>query len=142
LVLSLLFNQNKNCPAMGFLACLPYKRIVKYNGIVKMTDYSKAIKSIISFKKTFDNIDQKIPKKLLGELGEFYVLQKLEKLGFQSEHRGGQGGYDIYLKEVDKKIEVRTSLLKNEGVYPDKTILFWGWRIENRNQKKLKNSII
>jgi len=41
-------------------------------------------------------------------------------------------------QEINKKIEVRTSLLKNEGIYPDKTICFWGWRIENRHQKKIK----
>ncbi len=98
--------------------------------------YTKAIQEIIHFKKAFDKIDPKIPRKLVGELGEFYTLQKLEKLGMQPEHKGGQGGYDIYLKDINKRIEVRTSLWKNEGVYPDKTIRFWGWRVENRNQKK------
>lgn len=101
-------------------------------------NYTKAIKTIVNFKKAFDKIDPKIPRKLVGEIGELYVLQKLKKLGFRPEYKGGQGGYDIYLKEIDKKIEVRTSLLKNEGVYPDKTIRFWGWRVENRNQKKIK----
>lgn len=100
--------------------------------------YTKAIQEIIHFKKSFDKIDPKIPKKLVGEIGEFYALQKLEKLGLRPEHKGGQGGYDIYLQEINKRIEVRTSLWKNEGVYPDKTIRFWGWRVENRNQKKDK----
>jgi len=101
-------------------------------------DYTKAIKAIIHFKKVFDRIDPKTPKKLVGEIGEFYVLKELKRLGFEPEHRGGQGGYDIYLKKLDKKIEVRTSLPKNEGVYPDEKILFWGWRVENRNQKKVQ----
>jgi len=100
-------------------------------------NYTKAIKAIINFKRAFNDIDPKIPKKLMGELGEFYVLQELEKLGFHPEHMGGQGSYDIYLKKINKKIEVRASLLKNEGIYPDKTIRFWGWRVENRNQKKV-----
>jgi len=101
-------------------------------------EYKKAIRTILDFKKAFDKIDPKIPRKLVGEIGEFYVLKALQERSFSSEHRGGQGGYDIYLKKIDKRVEVRTSLLKNEGVYPDKTILFWGWRIENRNQKKTK----
>lgn len=107
--------------------------------MTKQEFYKKAIKAIINFKKVFDDINPKIPKKLMGELGEFYTLEKLERLGFYPEHKGGLGGYDIYLKEIDKKIEVRTSLLKDEGgVYPDKTIRYWGWRVENRNQKKIK----
>ncbi|MBI2591320.1 MAG: hypothetical protein HYW34_01435 [Candidatus Brennerbacteria bacterium] len=99
-------------------------------------NYTKAIKAIINFKKYFDKIDPKIPKKLVGEIGEFYALKELEKLGLEPEHKGGQGGYDIFLKKLNKKIEVRTSLWKNEGVYPDKTIRFWGWRVENQNQKR------
>jgi len=101
-----------------------------------MTNYSKAIETIIKFKKEFDNIEPRIPRKLVGEIGEFYALKELKRMGLNPEHKGGQGGYDIYLKNIDKKIEVRTSLLKNEGVYPDNKILFWGWRVENRNQKK------
>lgn len=98
--------------------------------------YTRAVKEIISFKKVFDKIDSKIPRKLVGELGEFYALQKLGKLRFQPEHKGGQGSYDIYLRGINKRIEVRTSLWKNEGLYPDKKIRFWGWRVENRNQKR------
>ncbi|KKR46999.1 MAG: hypothetical protein UT90_C0007G0002 [Parcubacteria group bacterium GW2011_GWA1_40_21] len=99
-------------------------------------NYTKAIKAIINFKKDFDKIDPKTPKKLVGEIGEFYTLRELERLGLEPEHKGGQGGYDIFLKKLNKKIEVRTSLWKNEGVYPDKTIRFWGWRVENQNQKR------
>lgn len=100
------------------------------------TNYAKTINAIIKFKRAFDKIDPKIPRKLVGDIGELYALQQLEKAGLQPEPKGGQSGYDIYLKKIDKRIEVRTSLWKNEGVYPDKTILFWGWRVENRNQKK------
>jgi len=64
------------------------------------TDYSKAISAILRFKQTFDKIDPKIPRKLVGEIGEFYALQKFKKMGLQPEHKGGQGGYDIYLKKI------------------------------------------
>jgi len=101
-----------------------------------MNTYIKAIKEIIKFKKTFDKIDPKIPRKLVGEIGEFYVLQELYKRGFKNvKHKGGQSGYDIYLEDNSKRIEVRTSLLKNEGLYPKK-IQFYGWRVKDRNQKK------
>ena len=103
---------------------------------MKIPNYTKAIKTIINFKRAFDKINPKIPRKLVGEIGEYCVLQELKKQGFETEHKGGHGGYDIYLKDIDKRIEVRTSLWKNEGVYPDKTIRFWGWKVENRNQKK------
>jgi len=97
----------------------------------------KAISAILRFKSTFDNIgDPRVPHKLVGDIGEYYALQKLAKMGLQPEHRGGQGSYDIYLRKIHKRIEVRTSLLKNEGTYPDKTIRFWGWVVEKRNQKK------
>lgn len=102
---------------------------------MRTADYKKAIKTIIDFKKVFDKINPKIPRKLLGEIGEFYVLSKLNKLGFGIEHKGGKSRYDIYISEIDKKIEVRTSLLKNEGVYPDSTVRFWGWKVENINQR-------
>ncbi len=100
-----------------------------------MKNYKKAIKTIIEFRKAFDGIDPKVPRKLVGDIGEFYALQQLERLAFEPDHKGGHGGYDIYLREINKRIEVRTSLLKNEGVFP-KGINFYGWRVENRNQKK------
>lgn len=100
-------------------------------------DYQKAIKCIIDFKKNIDEFDPKIPKKLVGILGELYVLCELEKHGFKTKPKGGQGGFDVLLIEPSKKIEVRTSLLKYEGIYP-KTILNYGWRVKNRNQKKDK----
>ena len=109
------------------------------------SNYQKAIKCIIDFKRNIEKFDPQIPNKLVGEIGEFYVLYELEKRGFSVEHKGGQAGFDILIEKFDKKfdkkievrIEVRTSLLKNEGLYPDK-IQFYGWRVKNRNQKKEK----
>lgn len=101
-----------------------------------MNTYRSAIKEIIKFKRIFDKIDPKIPRKLVGEIGEFYALRELCKRGFKKiRHKGGQSGYDIYLEDNGKRIEVRTSLLKSEGVFP-KNIQFFGWRVKNRNQKK------
>jgi len=101
-----------------------------------MNNYKRAIDEIVKFKENFESIDPKIPRKLVGELGEFYVLDKLYELGFtELKHKGGQAGFDIYIEDNGKKIEVRTSLLKNEGLYPE-DVLFFGWRVKNRNQKK------
>jgi hypothetical protein len=99
--------------------------------------YKRGIKTIIKFKEDFDNIGYpKIPRKLIGELGELYVLSRLRELRAKKLiHKGGQGRYDIYLEDNGRKIEVRTSLLKNEGLYPE-PIRFFGWRVKNRNQKK------
>ena len=102
----------------------------------RMTSYTTAIKEIIKFKKIFDPINPALPRRLVGELGEYYVLRKLKKLRFKgAEHKGGYAGYDIYLHDIGKRIEVRTSLLKNEGTYP-KDVKFFGWRVKNRSQKK------
>jgi len=101
------------------------------------SNYQNAIDCIIHFKKSIDKFDPKIPNKLVGEIGEFYVLSELQKKGFSVIHKGGQAGFDIYLSNLDKRIEVRTSLLKNEGVYPE-GVLFYGWRVKNRNQKEEK----
>src|SRR3989338_7595864 len=103
---------------------------------ITMEKYKEAIRAIINFKKVFDKINPKVPRKLVGEIGEFYLLKKFKNLRLNPENKGGRGGYDIYLKEIDKRIEVRTSLLKNEGIFSDKSIRFWGWRVEGRNQKK------
>ncbi|OGG59976.1 hypothetical protein A3C86_01040 [Candidatus Kaiserbacteria bacterium RIFCSPHIGHO2_02_FULL_49_16] len=100
-------------------------------------DYTKAIKAIINFKKIFDKIDPKTPRKLVGEIGEFYALKELERLGLKPERKGGQGRYDIHLKKLDKRVEVKTSLLKNGGEHPDKKIQFWGWAVERWGQKRL-----
>lgn len=37
-------------------------------------NYTKAIKAILNFKNIFDSIDPKTSRKLVGEVGEFYVL--------------------------------------------------------------------
>lgn len=98
--------------------------------------YTKAVKEILRFKKAMDKVEPKIPKKLVGDLGELYALNKLEMIRLRPERKGGHGSYDIYLKGIKKRIEVRTSLWKNEGVYKNESILFWGWKVENRNQKR------
>lgn len=99
-------------------------------------NYTEAIKAILNFKKIFDSIDPKTPRKLVGEVGEFYVLKEFKRLGLQPERKGGAGGYDIHLKKLNKRIEVKTSLLKNGGEYPDRKIKFWGWTVERRGQKR------
>lgn len=117
--------------------CSPAEIFNKFiiNQVNMASNYQKAIKCIVNFKKNIEKFDPKIPNKLVGEIGEFYVLCELEKRGFSVEHRGGQAGFDILIENLDKKIEVRTSLLKNEGLYPE-NIKFYGWRVKNRNQKK------
>jgi len=97
-------------------------------------NYLHAIREILRFKKAITPFDSKIPRKLVGEIGEYYVCYELLSRGYNIVPKGGQGGYDIFLSEIGKRIEVRTSLLKNEGVYP-KDIDFYGWRVRNRDQK-------
>lgn len=98
--------------------------------------YSKAIEAIIAFKNIFDNIDPRVPKRLVGDIGEFYALQKLEDFGLNPERKGGRSKYDIYLPKVNKKLEIRTSLLFSDvKVFPKKEIRFWGWRVAYWDEK-------
>lgn len=107
-------------------------------GLIGM-DYNGAINAIISFKNQFETLDikpqkkEKVPKKLVSELGEFYVICQLLKRFNDVEPKGGQAHCDI--KVGSKRIEVKTSLLKNDGLY-DKKIQFWGWTVKRANQKE------
>jgi len=97
-----------------------------------MKTYQKAIDYILKFKSIFDEINPKIPKKLVDALGEYYVLRELERYQFGgTEHKSGQQACDIFVGEFQKRIEVKTSLLKNEDLY-DKKIEFWGWTIKKK----------
>lgn len=109
-------------------------------------EYQKAIRRIIRFKEKFDNIDieynEKIPEKLKGILGELYVAYKLQKKGFSGiERQRPYSPFDIYLKQFDKKIEVRSSFLKNEGIYP-KPIQYYGWTVLRAKEKHPKYDIL
>jgi hypothetical protein len=101
-------------------------------------DYDRAIDTIISFKSQFEILDiepkkkEKVPKKLVSELGEFYVIRQLMQRFNDVEPKGGQAPYDI--RVGDKRIEVKTSLLKNDGLY-DKQIQFWGWTVQRAGLK-------
>ena len=101
-------------------------------------NYKKGIALIRKFKNDFEKNNLKLPGGLLGYVGELYVLQKLKELRYNPQYKGGHSSYDIYLEKARKRVEVKTSLLKNDGEYHDKNIKFWGWAVEHRGQKKLK----
>jgi hypothetical protein len=104
-----------------------------------MSIYKEAIKEILRFNDAFYDIDTHVPSKLLGVLGEYYVLDRLDALGYNSiVYKGGQSGYDILVN--GRRVEVRTSLLKNDGGYPD--IYFYGWKVQTKKQKKGKFDIL
>ena len=62
------------------------------------------------------------------------VKAKLLEMGLRFKSRGGQAGFDIELEDSGKRIEVRSSLLKNEGIYP-KDVMFYGWRIKDEGKE-------
>jgi hypothetical protein len=106
-----------------------------------MTEYDKAINLMLSFKKNFQNLDikndkkEKVPKKLISELGEFYVFRELGKRFKDIELKGGQGKFDIRVGK--NRIEVKTSTLKFDRLY-NKQIEFWGWTVKKarKNDKQ------
>jgi len=104
-------------------------------------NYDSVINLIISFKEDVERLDidpdkkKKIPKKLVADLGEFYILRELCNRFKEVLPKGGQGSYDIRVGEHKKRIEVKTSTLKNDGLY-DKQMKFWGWTVSRENQKR------
>ena len=62
--------------------------------------------------------------------GELLVKSKLRENGIPFIPKGRQTGFDSVLKASGKKVEVRSSLLKNEGIYPE-GIMFHGWKIKD-----------
>jgi hypothetical protein len=106
--------------------------------------YKKLIDLIVRFKKEYNHTLSKlevteslhkVPNKIAGTVGEFYVTQELVKLGHKDlEYKSGQSAFDLFLPSLNKRIEVRSSLLKNEGLYP-KGVDFYGWRVQDRSQK-------
>jgi hypothetical protein len=101
---------------------------------VKANKCQHVINAFLLFKKSLDGIAPRIPRKMAGDIGEFYVLQAMQKLGYDCTHKSGQVGCDIILNGTARRIEVRTSLLKNEGIYP-KGINFYGWRVKDRGAR-------
>ena len=102
-------------------------------------DYTGAIDSILAFKENFERLDigldkqQKVPKKLMSELGEFYVLRELNQRFKDVIPKGGAGSYDIAVGDL--KIEVKTSLFKKDRLYNNQ-VNFWGWTVKRSGQKK------
>jgi len=108
-------------------------------GICNMSYYNNAINEILKFKTVFDDIDPKVPAKLLPVLGEYYVMRELENNQFKNiVHRGGQSGFDILVDSrkngKQTRIEVKTSRFKSDDS-KFKELSYYGWVVEKKNQK-------
>ncbi len=105
-----------------------------------MQDYSQHIEAIVKFKKNFNfggKEDERVPRKLVGNLGEFYVADALVKNGFDVELKNGQAKCDILVNKTIR-VNVKTSFFKDEGKYQD-GIKCFGWRIQTKEQKNVDN---
>lgn len=99
----------------------------------------RLIKEAIHFRRlTLSMGAEGLSKPLLGKVGEYYVFLELMKRDVMAIEKSGHSRYDLYLpKTVGSegiRVEVRTSLPKNEGIYP-KDIWFYGWRVETHREK-------
>ena len=75
---------------------------------------------------------------VMGYFGELVVRNELKKREIPYTAKGGQGGYDILAN--GKKLEVRTSQLKQERCFP-KHIKAWGWKLQARDVRKDKKPV-
>lgn len=88
----------------------------------------EALDKIVDLKGKLNELNIRFSKSPLGDTGELYVWLELEKNGFKPTLKGGSSKVDITLAN-GKGIEVRSSLLKNEGIFK-KGINFYGWRVQ------------
>jgi hypothetical protein len=96
--------------------------------------YVEAYRTIRRLVELLSELDERVPTLLVGLCGELLVKSKLAEYGIPFLPKGGQAGFDIVLEASGKRIEVRSSLLKNEGIYP-KGIMFYGWKIKDRGRE-------
>lgn len=109
------------------------------SGLPSTGRLKRLIKEAVSFRRlTLSMGAEGLSKPLLGKLGEYYVFLELMKYGVQTIEKSGHSRYDFLLPKVigreEMHVEVRTSLPKNEGIYP-KSIWFHGWRVETVREK-------
>ncbi|MGQ9469805.1 MAG: hypothetical protein ACUVTD_08330 [Nitrososphaerales archaeon] len=97
--------------------------------------YREAYQTIRELVESLRNLNGKLPTFLVGFSGELLVKSKLMEDNIPFTSKGGQAGFDIVLKASGKKIEVRSSLLKNEGIYPE-DVMFHEWRIKDRDKEE------
>ena len=71
-----------------------------------------------------------------GYLGELLIKKKFEDEGLIVKHHGNQSGYDLSFRygDNDFRIDVKTSLLKNESKRTSN--YYWGWALLHENKKK------
>jgi hypothetical protein len=88
----------------------------------------RASKEVMMLARKVKEVKGKVPTSLVGLAGEFLVMHKLTQKGLEFGSRGAQAGYDIRLMN-GRKLEVRTSQLKDEGLFSEPVEL-WGWRLK------------
>jgi hypothetical protein len=101
--------------------------------------YRQAIGEMARSQDALRAVDHEIAKRLLakvvGDVGELHVMAELAERGLGSPmRRGPMAGFDILLNSDGPRVEVRTSLLKNEGLFSG-DIHFYGWTVTSRMRK-------
>jgi hypothetical protein len=90
-----------------------------------------AIQAILNLVDALKDVGP-LPRGLIGTLGELYFAQQLDGTGQTYKYRGGSASVDFIVN--GKKVEVKTSSLKNESLYPE-GIDFWGWSVPSERKK-------
>jgi hypothetical protein len=103
-------------------------------------EYTDAYNAIKRLYESLIASGEKFPPFLVGLCGELLVKSKLSENNIPYTSKGGQAGFDIVLED-GRRIEVRSSLLKNEGIY-SKDVMFYGWRIKDRGKEEKYDFLI
>ncbi|ATZ61281.2 MAG: hypothetical protein BME93_04080 [Methanosarcinales archaeon Met12] len=105
-------------------------------------DKNGVIEEIIVRLKKYKSIGRPLPHGLVSKLGKKCVLDKLNGLGFKKLTPDKRKA-NIYIDYNGKKINVkiRTSTLKNEGLYP-KDVKYWGWTVKEWDKQEIEYDIL
>jgi len=96
--------------------------------------YARIARKAVQLGNCIKQVKGRFPTFLTGLTGEYLVMAWLMKKGLKFHPKGGQAGYDLEL-QGGIKIEVRTSLLKDEGIFSkEKKILNYGWRLKEKGR--------
>ncbi len=105
-------------------------------------DKNGVIEKIIVRLKEHNSTGRPLPPGLVSNLGKKYVLARLNELGFKKlipDKKKANICIDYNGKKINVKI--RTSTLKNEGLYPN-DIKYWGWTVKRRQEKEEEYDIL
>jgi hypothetical protein len=101
----------------------------------KTINYLRIAQKTVQLGNEIEQAKGRFPTFLVGTAGEYLVMSWLKEKKVKFKPKGGQAGYDLEL-QGGARIEVRTSLLKDEGLFSkEERIRNYGWRLKDKGKE-------